>query len=89
MNKQLGKKARLRIDPIEQEYAKKYGKLPDYHYIELWHQSGGAAANKTVQDNMDAVWAEMKERNSPSFHPADNSPFHLSDNRTKKEGVTA
>lgn len=68
-------KAKIRIDPIEQEYAKKYGKLPDYHYTELWHQFGGAIAGKIVQDNMDAVWAEMKERQNPVFHAAENNPF--------------
>lgn len=74
---------------MEQEYVKRHGKLPDYHYTELWNRYGGAMANKIVQDNIDSIWAEMKDRVSPTFHTANDSPFQPSDNRTNgKEGVT-
>lgn len=64
-----------KVTPIEQEYVKRHGKLPDYHYMELWKQYGSASADKIVQDNIDAIWSGMKERQSPTFRPTENNPF--------------
>lgn len=68
-------KARQRVDPIESEYVRRHGKLPDYHYTELWNQYGGAMADKIVQDNVNAIWADMKEQQNPTFHATENNPF--------------
>ena len=81
MNKQLGKKAKQRVDLIEQEYVKRHGKLPDYHYTELWNQYGGAVADKIIQDNINAIWADMQECQNPTFRAAGNNPFDKPNSR--------
>lgn len=88
MQKKLGKKARLQFSDMEKAYQQKYGIMPDYHYTELYHKHGAETAGRTVQANMDRIWAEMKESINPTFHPAENSPFK-SDNRTERKGVMA
>lgn len=78
-------KAKQRIDPIEQEYVKRHGKLPDYHYAELWKQYGGAVADRIVQNNVNAIWADMKEQQNPTFKQTENNPFeNKSNNQTKR-----
>lgn len=80
-------KAKLRVDPIEREYAKRHGKLPDYHYTELWNKYGRDVADKTVQTNMDAIWNDMRQEHDRmthgKFEPCPDNPFH-SDNRTER-----
>lgn len=90
MTKRLGKKAKHHVDPIEQEYVKRHGKLPDHHYTELWQKYGSAIANKTVQDNIDAIWSDMKESQNPTFKDAADNPFRKTETKKpEKESVTA
>lgn len=90
MEKIRGKRARHHTDPIEQEYVKRHGKLPDYHYIELWKKYGSAMADKTIQDNVDAIWSDMKESQNPTFKDAADSPFQESQRKeSTKESETA
>lgn len=75
--KPLGKKAKTKIDIIEQEYIKIYGRLSDYDYAELWKQYGAAMAGKIIQDRIDKIWSDMKEQNSPTFKTTENNPFEI------------
>lgn len=75
MKKNLGKKARISFSPMEKEYNARFGMFPDYHYDELYEKYGHDAAEKTVQKNMDKIWADIKERESPTFHAVRDSPF--------------
>ena len=75
MHNRLGKKAELKFSPLEIEYQKRYGMMPDYHYEDLRRQHGSETASKTVQANMDRIWAEQKESTNPAFCPAETNPF--------------
>ena len=56
------KKARHYVDPLEREYVRRHGKLPEYHYDELRTKYGAERAREIIQGNADAVWADMKKR---------------------------
>lgn len=75
MRRNPGKKAGIHFSDMEKEYQKKYGIMPDYHHTELYQKYGAETAGRTVQENMDAVWREMRERNSPMFTDCSDSPF--------------
>lgn len=68
-------KAKLRVDPIEQEYVKKYGHLPDYDFIEIRQKHGQETATNTVQERINGIWQDMKNQNSPEFIETTDTPF--------------
>lgn len=55
------KKALIYLSPIDREYLKEYGKLPDYDYTDLYKQYGSQKANEIVQKRANAVWKKMQE----------------------------
>lgn len=77
--KKMGKKAKTFVDPMEQEYVKKYGRLPDYDFTDFYNQYGSVMAGKIIQERMDEI---CKDLYSPEFRPTSDSPFQKSDNRT-------
>lgn len=79
---QIGKKAKLYVDPIEQEYVEIYGRLPDYDYTDFYNQHGSIIAGKIIQGRIDGIWQDMKDRQNPTFKTIDNNPFNESDYQT-------
>lgn len=75
----MGKKAKIFVDPMEQEYVKKYGRLPDHDFADFYNQYGSVMAGKIIQERMDGIYKDLY---SPEFRPASDSPFQKSDNRT-------
>lgn len=58
------KKARnYKFSPIEHEYTKKYGKMPDRHFADLIHAGyTSEEAGRIINDNVNEAYREMKER---------------------------
>lgn len=84
MNK-MGKKAKTFVDPMEQEYVRKYGRLPDHDFTDFYNQYGSVMAGKIIQERMDGIWQDMKDSYNPTFKHTDSNPFQKSDNRTNRE----
>lgn len=82
-----GQKARLAVSPMEQEYVRRYGKLPDYDYNDFWGRFGSVSAGKIVQERMDGIWQDMKDSQNPTFRSTDSNPFQKSDYQTGKEYI--
>lgn len=82
-----GQKARLAVSPMEQEYVRRYGKLPDYDYNDFWGRFGSVSAGKIVQERMDGIWQDMKDSQNPTFRSTDSNPFNESDYQTGKEYI--
>lgn len=78
----IGNEAKLYIDPIEQEYVKIYGRLPDYDFIDFSSQYGSAMAGKIIQARIDGIWQDMKDRQNPTFRSTNDNPFDESDYQT-------
>lgn len=76
---QIGKKAKLYVDPMEQEYVKTYGRLPDHDFTDFYNQYGSVIAGKIIQERMDRI---CKDLYSPEFRLTSDNPFQKSDNRT-------
>lgn len=57
-----GKQLFLWLSPIEKEYLKKYGQHNEIDYERLYKEKGADIANKTIQDRMDMIWADMLAR---------------------------
>lgn len=55
------KKARAFFTPIDQQYNKVYGHYPDYDYIAIARKQGAETANKTIQERVNKIWADMKQ----------------------------
>lgn len=54
------RKAKLYISPMDREYLKLYGKLPDYDYEDLRVKYGSKVAQEVRQKRIDIVWQNMK-----------------------------
>lgn len=55
-------KAHVYFSPIEEEYRKKYGMYPDYHYFKLCEIYDKDIAGYIRQQNIDKIYEEMKEK---------------------------
>lgn len=54
------KKARLCFSPIDYEYQRRHGIMPDYHYDRMLEQGYSAQdAARIRQDNIIAIWKDM------------------------------
>ena len=54
------RKAKLYISPMDREYLKLYGKLPDYDYEDLRVKYGSKVAQEVRQKRINTVWQNMK-----------------------------
>lgn len=78
------KTARLNFSPLEHEYCKKFGIMPDMHYERMLEQGyTSEKASAIRQKNMDGIWTDSKIKHNleraviknGGFVHASTSPF--------------
>lgn len=57
----MANKARLRFQPIDYSYAKRFGKMPDYDYTDrLKAGQSSEEVSALIESRMAGIWAEEK-----------------------------
>lgn len=70
------KKARLIFSPLDYEYQKKYGIMPDFDYLNYRKTHTADEAGAYVQQRADSVWSEMKARHEQEMKRLESeNPF--------------
>jgi hypothetical protein len=68
MRRKQGQKARYKLSPIEHEYLKTFGIMPDLHYQKLKREGmPPEEIPKLIQTNIDQCYAQMRKRHDNSL----------------------